>query len=35
LRDSQIACTPQDLLAEFDLRKLSVSAMRGDDHELL
>lgn len=35
LRDSKSACTPQDLLAEFDLRKLSASAMRGDDHELL
>jgi glutamyl-tRNA synthetase len=35
LRDSQTACTPQDLCAEFDLRKLPASAMRGDDHELL
>ncbi|MFT4511532.1 MAG: glutamyl-tRNA synthetase [Planctomycetota bacterium] len=35
LRDSQSACTMQDLLAEFDLRKLSPSPMRGDDHGLL
>lgn len=35
LRDSQSACTPQDLLAQFDLSKLSASPMRGDDHKLL
>ena len=35
LRAAQSACTPGELLADFDLRKLPVSAMRGDDHELL
>ena len=35
LRASSSGCTPQDLLADFDLRKLPTAAMRGDDHELL
>ena len=35
LRDAQSPCTPQELLAGFDLCKLPASPMRGDDHGLL
>lgn len=35
LRASRSPCTAQELLADFELRKLATTAMRGDDHLLL
>ncbi|MCK5942593.1 MAG: tRNA glutamyl-Q(34) synthetase GluQRS [Planctomycetes bacterium] len=34
LRPERAPCTPRDLLAAFDLRKLSPDPIRGDDHAL-
>ena len=35
LRATQDACTPAELVKDFDLRQLPRTAMRGDDHGLL